>query len=354
MSNIKLVAVGDICLKTKNNVHPFENVKQAFEDKDILFGNLETVLSNRGKKAEKSVLLYASPQKVEYLKESGFDILNIANNHILDLGLEGFNETLEVLNQNGLSFIGAGNRKFGQSCAMIKKKGLKLVFLGYYQDGFRNFKKGVFINKVDENYIVADIKNLKSQCDIIVISLHWGTENVFYPCPEQIKLARNLIDDGATVILGHHPHVVQGIERYKNGLIVYSLGNFQFLTDREINKKSIILSVEINKNGIEDYRIIPVKINEDFMPYVLNYQKSQEMLSFIDRISQPIIEGKVNEKWWFEEIAIEHLAGNMKSWIVRVKKYGIKHLLQCIKWLISPFTVRCYLGLVRRIIKKYE
>ena len=78
------------------------------------------------------------------------------------------------------------------------------------------------------------------------------------------------------------------------------------------------------------------------------------MLSFIDRISQPIIEGKVNEKWWFEEIAKEHLAGNMKSWIVRIKKYGIKHLLQCIKWLISPFIVKCYLGLLRRRIRKYD
>ena len=354
MSSLKLIAVGDIFLETKENTSPFGRVKEVFHNKDILFGNLETVLSNRGKKAEKSVLLYASPQNVEYLKESGFDILNIANNHILDLGLKGFNETLEVLHQNDLAFIGAGNRKFGQSYAIIEKKGLKLVFLGYYQGGSRNFKKGIFINKIDKNYIVADIKNLKSQCDIIVISLHWGIENVFYPSPKQIKLARNLIDDGATVILGHHSHVVQGIERYQNGLIVYSLGNFQFLADREINKKSIILYVEINKNVIEDYRIIPVKINEDFMPYVLNYQKSQEMLSFIDRISQPIIEGRVNKKCWFEEIAKEHLVGNMKSWIVRIKKYGIKHLFKCIKWLISPFTVRCYLGLVRRIIKKND
>lgn len=354
MSSLKLIAVGDIFLETKEKTSPFGHVREVFHNKDILFGNLETVLSNRGKKAEKSFLLYASPQKVEYLKESRFDILNIANNHILDLGLEGFNETLEVLHQNDLAFIGAGNRKFGQSYAIIEKKGLKLVFLGYHQGGFRNFKKGVFINKVDKNYIVADIKNLKSQCDIIVISLHWGTENVFYPSPDQIKLARNLIDAGATLVLGHHAHVVQGIERYNNGLIAYSLGNFQFAANREKNKKSIILSIEINKNGIEDYRIIPVKINEDFMPYVLNYQKSQEMLSFIDKISLPIIKGRVNEKWWFEEIAKEHLAGNMKSWIVRIKKYGIKYLLQCIKWLISPFIVKCYLGLLRRRLTKYD
>ena len=91
--------------------------------------------------------------------------------------------------------------------------------------------------------------------------------------------------------------MVQGIERYKNGLIVYSLGNFQFLTDKERNKKSIILSVKISKKGIENYKIIPVMINEDFIPYVMNNQKLQEMLSFIDKISLPIIEERVNEKW---------------------------------------------------------
>ena len=184
MSSLKLIAVGDISLETKINTSRFGRMKEALRDKDILFGNLETVLSNRSKKAEKATLLYASPQKVGYLKESGFDILNIANNHILDLGLEGFDETLEVLHQNDLAFIGAGNRKFSQSYAIIEKKGLKLGFLGYYQGGFRNFKEGVFINKVDKNHIVADVKNLISQCDVIVISLHWGIENVFYPSPD--------------------------------------------------------------------------------------------------------------------------------------------------------------------------
>ncbi len=352
MSTAKLVAVGDIFLQARKNKHPFEAVRGLFIDKDILFGNLETVLSNRGKEIEKAVSIHTSPDKVKFLKESGFDILNIANNHIMDLGWEGFNDTLEVLNQNGLRFIGAGNRKFNQPDIIIERKGIKFGFLGYCEYGFKNCKEDLFINKVDENVITTQIKNLKLKSDIIIISLHWGTENVFYPSLAQIKLARNLIDAGAILVLGHHPHVVQGIERYKNGLIVYSLGNFQFVTGREKNRKSIILSVEINQNGIEDYKIIPAKINEDFIPYVMNNQKTQEMLSFIDTISHPIIEGNVNEKWWFEEIAKEHLVGNMEAWIVRIKKYGIAHLLQCVKWIISPFSLRCYLGLVRRFIKK--
>ena len=272
----------------------------------------------------------------------------------MDLGIEGFNEALEVLARNDLSFIGAGSLKFDKHNTIIEKKGIKLGFLGYCVCGFRNYVDGVFINRIDEDSVVTDITTLKTHCDIVIVSLHWGIENVFYPSLTQIKLARNLVDAGATLVLGHHPHVVQGIERYKNGLIVYSLGNFQFVTEKEENKKSIILSVEISKNGIEDYKIIPAKINEDFAPYVMNDQNTQEMLSFIDTISLPIIEGKVNENWWFEEIARQHLIGNMEAWIVRIKKYGINHLLQCIKWLISPFSVRCYLGLLRRRIRKYD
>jgi len=151
MSTVRLLAVGDIFLKTKNNVHPFGNMNSVFRNKDILFGNLETVLSNRGKEVEKAILLHASPEKVEYLKDAGFDILNVANNHIMDLGLEGFNDTLEVLNRNDLKFIGAGNRKFNNSYAFVESKGIKLGFLGYYEGGFKNSKKGIFINRVNEN-----------------------------------------------------------------------------------------------------------------------------------------------------------------------------------------------------------
>jgi len=354
MHIIRLLAVGDICLQTRNNKYPFSGAKEFFRDKDILFGNLETVLSNRGKEVEKAVLLNTSPDKVKYLKDAGFDILNVANNHIMDFGLEGFDETLEVLNRNGLKFVGAGNRKFNNPYAVVEKNGIKIGFLGYYEGGFKNFQKGIFINRINKDDICRDIRCLKSKCDAVVVSLHWGIENVFYPSPKQIKLARNLIDVGSSLVLGHHPHVVQGIERYKSGLIVYSLGNFQFIADREKNRSSMILTVKINKNEIEDYKIIPVKINENFIPYVMNNQDTQDMLSFINKISLPIIEERLNEKWWFEEIAKEHLIGNMKSWIVRIKKYGIKHLLQCSKWLISPFIVKCYLGLLRQRFTKND
>lgn len=361
MNEIKVLAVGDIYLQTRDNKHPFEKVKAIFKYKDILFGNLETVLSNHGKEIEKAVLLNCSPQKVKSLKDVDFDILNVANNHIMDLGPEGFIETLEVLNRNDLLFIGAGNHKFSHDQVIVERKGIKVGFLGYYEHGFRNSGEGIFINKLSEEEIITDIRRLKPRCDAIIISLHWGIEKVSYPSPKQIRLARVLIDNGANVILGHHTHVLQGIERYGKGLIAYSLGNFQFEFDPEecLNERtkrtneSIILSLEIGKKGLLGYDIIPIKIGTDFVPYIPTEKEQREISHYFAKISESLNGINFTESWWFGQIAEEYLSGNMKAWIVRIRKYGIKHFIQCIRWLVSPFVLRCFIGMLRHK-KKYD
>jgi len=239
MNTLKLLAVGDISLQTRNNKNPFAGVKEVFKNKDILFGNLETVLSNLGKEAEKAVVLHNSPDKVKYLVEAGFDVLNLANNHIMDLGAEGFHNTLETLRKEGLSFIGANNKP-ESSYIVLEKQGIRLGFLGYWGDGFNLPEERIWINRIALADVIEDIKALKTQCDFVIVSLHWGTENVFYPSPKQVNFARCLIEAGATAILGHHPHVVQGIEQYQDGLIAYSLGNFQFYPGSKTNSSVII------------------------------------------------------------------------------------------------------------------
>ncbi|PKP61716.1 poly-gamma-glutamate biosynthesis protein [Candidatus Atribacteria bacterium HGW-Atribacteria-1] len=352
MNTINLLAVGDISLKTRNNKLPFEKVKEIFKDKDILFGNLETVLSNQGRETEKAVSLYTSPDKVNYLKGVGFDILNIANNHIMDLGIEGFNETLKVLTKNNINFIGARN-KFERNYLIVEKQGIKSSFLSYTEDGFSLPEKNVWINKLEPKDIIRDIFFVKQQCDLIIVSLHWGIENVFYPSPQQIDLAHKIIDSGATIILGHHPHVIQGIERYKNGLIAYSLGNFQF--DPSIsyspNNYSFILLIELTKDGLQAYDINPVKIDDEFIPYVPTEEEQEEIRQFISEKSQHINNGSITRQWWFEQIAGEYLSGNMKSFIIRIKRFGFRHFLQCIRWLISPFVIRCYIGFLLKKLK---
>ncbi len=353
MNSLKLMAVGDIILQTRNNKHPFENVRDIFKGKDILFGNLETVLSNQGKEAEKAVLLHSPPEKVGWLKDAGFDILNIANNHILDLGADGFHETLKVLNESNLTFIGASD-KGAPSYTILDKQGIKSGFLGYTQGGFSLPEKGVRINKIKVVDIITDIECIKPQCDFIIISLHWGTENVLYPSPKQVGLAHRLIDAGATVILGHHPHIIQGIERYKHGLIAYSLGNFQFNPKISYTKtnNSILICLDFSKERLESYYTVPITIDQDFAPTV-SREASESLLNFIDDISEPINNGTITWGWWFEEIAQEHLSGNMKSYIIRIKRYGFKHFLQTIVWLLSPFCLICYGAIIRRRLRRF-
>jgi len=352
VSTLRLIAVGDISLQTQNNRHPFQNVRHVFEGKDILFGNLETVLSDRGRKTEQAVLLHSPPEKVKYLKDAGFDVLNIANNHILDSGVDGFKDTLDTLSKGGLTFIGASNNEYSSSYAIVERNEIKLGFLGHTIGRF-NVPQGISINKLKEKKIIIDIESIKEKCDFTIVSLHWGTENVFYPSPKQIDLAHKLVDHGATLILGHHPHVIQGIEEYKNGLIAYSLGNFQFdpkLSQSKTND-SMILSVNFSKAGLQEYKVLPIVINADFLPCVVKGQQKDKPLHFITDISHPLRNGKITNKWWFGEICGEYLSGNMRSYKVRIKRYGVRHLLECMIWLISPFCLRCYAAIMRRRLR---
>jgi len=355
MNTLKLIAVGDVSLQTRNNQNPFKFVMDVFGKKDILFGNLETVLSSTGKETKKSVVLKSSVESIKYLDGAGFDVLNVANNHVLDLGLEGFRNTLNLLDKNELKYIGASFEKYSLSSAIIEINGIKLGFIGYTTGSFK-VPEEISISKIKENKIISDIKLIKGKCDFIVVSLHWGIENVFYPSPKQIDLAHKLIDQGATLILGHHPHVTQGIEKYKNGLIAYSLGNFQFdyTLSQSSTNNSIIFCVNFDKSGIIESQVIPVFINENFVPIIAEGEDNENILNLISNISKPIINQSITNKWWFEKIGEEYLIGNMNSYRIRIKKYGMMPLVECIIWLLTPFCLKCYSGIFRKRIKKLK
>lgn len=352
MDVVKICAVGDIALQTRNNRPPFRNIGNIFNNSDIIFGNLETVLSSHGALAEKAVVLHSHPEKIEWLKEAGFNIVNIANNHILDLGQEGFNSTLDVLHQNEIEFIGGKNGKHTTAKAIIETKNISIGFLGYFGPTTRSLNDAT-INGIVEDEIVRDMENLKLQCDCIVVSLHWGAENIFYPSPKQIELAHKLIDRGARIILGHHPHVIQGIEEYNDGLIAYSLGNFQFNPDlsQSPTNQSLILELTLDNTGVIDYRIFPIIIDDEFVPNIPEEEEQEKIRQFVIHISNIITNGKITWGWWFEQVGQEYISGNLKSWIRRIKSYGPKHLLQCVVWLISPFTICCYYGIIRKCIR---
>lgn len=351
---LELVAVGDISLACPEGYDPFGGVARYLRAGDIVFGNLESTLCDAGAEAEKEIILRAGPERAAHLHRAGFTVLNVANNHALDFGPAGLSQTLAALREHGIRSVGAGNRLTARQHEIIECNELTTGFLGYYEAGSAYSLYHDFVNCIDRDAILRQLQSLGRQCNVAVVSLHWGIEYVHYPSPRQIELAHALIEGGATLVLGHHPLVVQGIEEYKSGLIAYSLGSFQFKPRRREASRSFILRVGIGARGAERYKVIPTRIDEENRPRMMRGEDRREMLHFVEQISRPIREGRVTGRWWFEQASGAYLGRNLQAWIVRVRKYGFRHLVQFAGWLVSRFTIKCYLGFLRSRVRLHE
>ncbi|BBL67625.1 CapA family protein [Methanoculleus chikugoensis] len=353
MTSVRLRAVGDVLLWMRNGKRPFALVQHELRQKDLLFGNLETVLSESGTERKKRWVNTTPPAAGEYLREAGFDILSVANNHTLDMGREGFEKTLEGLEARGIAYVGGGRGDEKLPGLIVERSGIRFGFLAYTTGRFRS-PPGVTVAKLKRKSVIEDIRALKERTDHVIVSLHWGIENTYYPSPDQVRLAHAFIENGATLILGHHSHTIQGLERYKGGLIAYSLGNFQF--DTEIFKEGInstmILSVDFDRHGIRDYTTIPCVINSDFQPEVARGQTRKLVERWIAKCSERVRNGGVTRTWWFEQIGADYLEYNLESYRYRIRQHGLAPLLECGVWLFTPFCLNCYAGLIRKRLRE--
>lgn len=192
----------------------FENVKSVFEEDDLTIVNFEGTLTDSTTREDKQFAFKADKSYVEILTDGFVEAANLANNHSKDYGEQSYNDTMDALDEAGIT-------NFGYDRVAIKKvKGIKVGLVGTYvlADGL-----GVK-DSMEKN--IQDLKDEGAQ--VIIASFHWGEEKAEYPNDVQVELAHAAIDAGADLVLGHHPHVLQGIEQYKGKNIVYSLGNFCF------------------------------------------------------------------------------------------------------------------------------
>ena len=354
MKKIRLSAVGDILLtgtaiemiRNKGPKEPFIFVLEELEKSDLVFGNLECPLSNSGSPLKNKCCLYSPPETVKSLKSAGFNVLSLANNHIFDYGYEGFEDTISLLEENSISWFGAGkNLEEARMPAIMNINGMLIGFLGYSWDfiGSKNATKNDFgTAPLSGKIILKDVVKLKESVDIVIVSLHWSYERENYPLPSQRKLAHKIIDAGASLLLGHHPHVLQGIEKYDNGVIVYSLGNFIFpdvsykhynLVQKPENKESIIFSCEISKNGIEDFDIIPIKSNNQFQPKILKNKETELILKKIENLSEGFKKFKNYSTFWNKNRTrkdLPDIAANKTFNVVIYKVYQTKILCKSI------------------------
>lgn len=214
---------------------------------DVTMVNLENPVTVRGYKVPKEFNFRMPPKYVGVLQNGGVDVVNLANNHVWDYGPVGVRDTLDYLDDAGILHVGAGETEDeARQPAVIEVKGRRIGFLGYYgRDG----------------HMEEDVSALKQKVDLVVVNFHWGVERSFYPEPWQIELAHSAVDAGADLVVGHHPHVLQGMERYKGGIIAYSLGNFIFGGNACRRHETVVLQVIVRDNQIIP-AIIPVVVSD--------------------------------------------------------------------------------------------
>ena len=324
-----LIAVGDVCLAGRVNeklrvANPFGFIRDEMKN-SVSIGNLECVVTGKGKSAGTHEILRADPIAINYLKT--FTILSLANNHVLDCGIEGMKDTLDALRRNSILALGSGeNYQLAIRPLIIEINSLKIAFISFVysfvKDDIPFFSTLQRMRQYDRpgpaRYFKKDVFNwiqkLKEKTDYVIASIHWDKERIDYPAPPQRLLAEKLIDHGVNVIFGHHPHVVQGIQNYRNGLVFYSLGNFLFdpfiMKHAPSTKYGLMVKLSLSAEGISGYRLIPISTNEDCCVRRLLI-KSTEETSFekhVKDISIPLTYSHSDYyKFWSERVSESYL-----------------------------------------------
>lgn len=283
---LKIVVTGDIMLgrgveaalkrNGKSYDFVFEEVAELLIKGDVVFGNLEQPITD----SEHSLtgigqggkwVLRSRPESFTAIRQAGYNLFSLANNHILDFYEQGLVDTMELLAKNDIAFAGAGmNLEEARKPAIIEEKGVKIGLLAYTDMAEITYKgkpplsflagsdnSGVAPRRLD--FVLEDIKGVRDSVDILMVSLHWGIEDSFDVHPSQVSFAHELIDAGADMIVGHHAHQFQGIEIYRGKPIFYSLGNFIFDQNDPENQESFIINLKYSEKRLVGLYAVPVR-----------------------------------------------------------------------------------------------
>lgn len=283
---IRLVAVGDVMLgdhpvtfghgvksmiEKSGGESPFARATDLLRGGDIVFGNVEAVLSEQGLVRGNLVSeeFRGSPRFGSMLAAAGFNVVGFSNNHCMEHGDAAFWDTVQVLRANGMQVAGLVDSD--GLCKPIRMfiNGLQVMVLSYSLCP-ENYHKGScvpYVHQQNFDKVLSEVASFRGQADIVLLSLHWGYEYIDYPSPKQVQLAHRLVDEaGVNIIIGHHPHVLQAVERYRNAVIVYSLGNFVFDMWQRPSRESMAFQAIIPKDGYIDYDLMPLWINDQRQP----------------------------------------------------------------------------------------
>jgi poly-gamma-glutamate synthesis protein (capsule biosynthesis protein) len=270
-----------------------------FQDDDLSFVNLESCVTTRGEAVAKPYNFRTNPRFIAVLRAAGIDLVNIANNHIYDYGDQGLYDTISSLDSLGLPYVGAGkNEAEAHRPFLATLRGKRFAFLGYYRGGEAPPAQGNRPGVAERSLrlMSRDIRSARrnQHADHVIVSLHWGKEKSETPERWQRRVARALIDAGADAVIGHHPHVLQGIERYRKGIIAYSLGNLIFGGNSRDTYDTAILELRWSGAGPE-YTVIPVRV-EGFRASALRGPAGDRLVKHVQSLSRILDETPSHRK----------------------------------------------------------
>jgi poly-gamma-glutamate synthesis protein (capsule biosynthesis protein) len=279
---VHLIFAGDIMLDDgpgrviQSGRDPLAHFTATLAQADFTVGNLECPIATTGQPLESKIFSFRAHPRVLPILKGRFNALAVSNNHSGDYGKEAFLETLTLLEKNGLPYFGGGRDLAAAHAPLwIERKGLRIAVLGYNEFKPRSFEAGpdwAGIAWSEDSQVVADIRAARAAgADLIIPFMHWGWERELQPSARQRQLARTMIDAGADMVIGGHPHVTQGTEYYRGKLIVYSLGNFVFdgFDPPEIpeTREGWLLRLSVDRNGLIEWNTVAARMDHEGTPH---------------------------------------------------------------------------------------
>jgi poly-gamma-glutamate synthesis protein (capsule biosynthesis protein) len=247
--------------------HPFRKIAPLLKSADLTFVNLESPFADRGPGGESGLIFRARPETIAGLVEAGVDVASTANNHARDCGDYGVEYTASWLRRHNIEPAGsAETAEKAHQGVVLARHGIRFGFLGYTYDqsngNWRNVDQRVAL--ADAYEMRRDVLRLRQRADVVIVSMHHGIEYARQPAAAQMVFARMAIDAGASLVIGHHPHVIQPVEHYRGGVIFYSLGNLVFDQFQRVETQhGAIADVRFLGTRLASAEVIPVRITHD-------------------------------------------------------------------------------------------
>lgn len=273
--------------------HPWGDVLPLLKKNDFNIINLETTITKSEKRVFKVFNFKLDPDNAQTLVEANISLVNLANNHSFDFNEEGFLETTQLLDSKKIKHVGAGQDiNQARKLEILEKNGIKIGVIGYTDnepDWAATLEKAginyIRIGQIEK--IEHDIKSIRNQVDVLIVSIHWGPNKIERPEKTFIEFAHKIIDCGADLIHGHSAHIFQGIEIYNGKAIIYGAGDFiddYMIYSDQHNDHSFLFQAKITKDGVQQLKLIPVYISEMQVNLAKN-ELAQKILNHMKKLS---------------------------------------------------------------------